>query len=251
MSSCDTYRNNLKQAVEQKTALASDTLAHFKSCQSPECQAEIDEFQLLELAISAWRQNLPKVDLVDKIVGNALSPLPSKLSTNIEFRSPIAKVSATATRPSSVTALGVVAASLTLCLFVMITQLSDSAKTAGVRGPDTAEIAQASPQQNLGLPTVEAAELESELKEFGKLSGSWVQGAASKLTGTMTVVLLNQESSSEEASSNWFSEFTEQIEPLESKLDATLKLLRDSVSRRPDDSTETRQLNQNEYFGFA
>lgn len=251
MSSCDTYRNILKQAVEQKTALSSDTLLHFKSCESPQCQAEFFDFQLLEAAISAWKQNLPKVDLVDRIVGSGTTLLPSQHATNVESPPPFTKVSAAATRPSSMTALGVVAAALSLCLLVMITRSSNPVNSEGFQGPSINELAQAAPQQDGGPPTVEAAELESELKEFGKLTGSWVQGAASKLSGTMTVVLLNQETPTEETSSSWFSEFTEQIEPLESKLDATLKLLRDSISKSPDDATETRQFNQNEYFGFA
>ncbi len=219
--SCDDYQTILEQSTEERTALPSDAVEHFQSCSSVECQEIFAEYQLVNEAISQWKTALPRVDLVAAVVSD-LDPH-SKTSSPQVISVP---VSPSSSRGPSTAAVAAVVASLSLCLIMMVDTFpkDDRTMTPPIAGHE--------------LVLVEEEHVvEAELRELGKTYGSWVQGAANKLTDTMTVVLIDDQSPSSEKTPGWFSNITEQIEPIESKLDETLKMLMEQVSVESDEQT--------------
>lgn len=224
--SCDDYRIILEQSTEERTALPVNALEHFQSCSSTECQEIFAEYELVNEAISQWKSALPHVDLVAAIVSD-LAPLPETSRPQMVD----VPISPSSSRGPSAAAVVAVLATLSLCLIMMVSASPKNERNiASVTFP-------AQPVADHQSRFVEDEDMEAELRELGKTYGSWVQGAANKLTDTMTVVLISDQPQSPEKASGWFSNFTEQIEPIESKLDETLKMLMEQVSVESDEQT--------------
>lgn len=224
--SCKDSRNILTQSVEKRTALPASVVDHFQACSSPECRETFAEYQLLDEAISQWTSTLPHVDLVAAVVGD-LAPQPTINEPKV-----IGKLaSSPSTRVTSAAAVAVVGAVLSLCLILMVSVFSQNDQAIASVEPPAPPV----PLQAEG--NVAEEDMEAELRELGKNYGTWVQGAAHKLTDTMTVVLLDDQSQAAEKTPGWFSNISEQMEPLETKLDETFKMLMEQVSVESDEQT--------------
>ncbi len=224
--SCHDYRTILEQSTEERTALPANVVEHFQSCSSTECQEIFTEYELINEAISQWKSALPRVDLVAAVVSD-LAPLPESSRPQMVG----VPTSRSTSRGPSAAAVVAVLATLSLCLILMVGALPKNERPLADVTPPAPSIA-----EHIDTP-VKDENVEAELRELGKTYGSWVQGAANKLTDTMTVVLIDDQSQSSEKTPGWFSNITEQIEPIESKLDETLKMLMEQVSVESDEQT--------------
>ncbi|QDT34252.1 hypothetical protein [Thalassoglobus polymorphus] len=253
MTTCETFRQRLDQRVEERDDLTPEIVDHFRSCDSPECQNHFAEYQLLNAAIKDWKAVLPQIDFVDAVVGDVkptMKPVMVNAPTPPQARSQFESLNhsqSAESRTTSLVSLTTVLAVLSLCILLVIGTVPRSIR----------QVAQNPPVQETSLATngietdVEKNEMqaEAELRELGKTYGSWVQGAANKLTDTMSVGF-NDASVQPKKSHDWFTNLSEQMEPIESKLDATFKLILEENSSEMDDQTFAPTRSQNEYLGL-
>ena len=120
MLSCETNLNRMRAAVEEKSPLTSDVRAHFLNCQSSECRAAFQEYELLEMAIPFWKNSLPSVDFTEIAYSEELADFsspdglvsPSRLSDLTRGRQDV--------RRSPMLAIATVIGALSLCLLLLI-----------------------------------------------------------------------------------------------------------------------------------
>ncbi len=241
MTTCETYRQQLDRLVEERCELTPELSNHFQSCESTECQNHFAEYQLLNVAIQDWQAALPEVDFVDAVV-NGIEPVLASRPVSSANRSQV-----TASNSNALVSLTTVLAVLSLCIILVIGNVTQ--KTPQV-AQLTTDVGPAVVVGETGT-TIEQSEVqaEAELRELGKTYGSWVQGAANKLTDTMIVGFIEKPAQSD-TSGDWFTNLSEQMEPIESKLDATFKLILEENSSEMDDQTFVPARIQNEYLGL-
>lgn len=257
MVSCESFRKRLEQTVEERAELAADLEAHVSSCELNGCQELYQEYLLLNAVIPHWRRSLPEVDLESAVLtGLGSSTLVDAAGHASAGRNRSQTVTAqpvrleSQARPAlSATAVAVVLATLSLCVLLIVGSFPNAKPSLATN----ANLLQETLVQNDIPPQSyeEDEDVEAELKELGKAYGTWVQGATRRLSETMTVVLLEEESQATEGASSWFSNLSEQIEPIESKLDETFKILMENVSTESNEQTDLQRCTQNEYFGLA
>lgn len=240
MLSCETCLQRLETAVEEATSLPDDVQAHLAACPSTDCQNALLEYEILACAIPSWRDSLPVIDLVQEIVEEFETV---QTARSVKVPQPASANNRRSPLPAILTVCGTLAVCLIGLLQAIPSNSSVSNSLATLQKEDHGIVAISPDGQ---VSPSEDAEVEAELREFGKAYGSWVQGATNKLTDTVTVVLLDEQSLPE-GSTGWFSEFTEQIEqPIES----TLKFLIEESAPPEDEQTLFDNSPQKEYFGF-
>ncbi|WP_417847959.1 hypothetical protein [Thalassoglobus sp.] len=253
MTTCETFRQRLDQRVEERDDLTPELVDHFHSCDSPECQTHFAEYQLLNAAIEDWKAVLPQIDFVDAVVGDvkpAMKPVMVIATIPPQTRSqtePLSHSQRAESRTTSLISLTTVLAVLSLCLLLVIGSVPRTTRQIA-QNPPVKETSMASSGNETDVEKSEM-QAEAELRELGKTYGSWVQGAANKLTDTMAVGF-NDASVQPKKSHDWFTNLSEQMEPIESKLDATFKLILEENSSEMDDQTFTPTRSQNEYLGL-
>ncbi|MDA7504083.1 hypothetical protein OAF98_01420 [Planctomicrobium sp.] len=242
MLSCENCLQRMEIAVEEKASLPDDVQAHLAVCSSTACQDALLEYEMLASAIPTWRDSLPVIDFTQQIV-EEFSPIQAAQLEKITQSQPASMNKRRSPLPAILTVCGTLAVCLIGLLQAIPPTSSGTSSLATVQEVEHNVLGTTHVDQ---VAITEDAEVEAELREFGRAYGSWMQGATNKLTDTVTVVLLDEQSSPE-SSNGWFSELTEQIEqPFES----TLKFLIEESVPAEDEQTLFDSPHQKEYFGF-
>lgn len=249
MSACDAFHQELERSIEERTEFAAHFAQHFQCCSAEACHTAYLEYQLLAEVIPAWKASLPAAELVSRVlVQVAAQHDPIAKDPIASRRTPGTQSRVTSTQPHPVSAsrssIATVAifGPLSLCLLLMVQALSNPENAVAVL--DSPEIL---PIPNSDPPVPET-NVEDELRALGKTYGHWVQGATQRLTDTVAVVLLEEQSPSSESLPNWFSSLAEKIEPIETKLDATLNFLLNPGPGDLDDQTSLPDLENSVDF---
>lgn len=222
---CDQFQNAFDQAVESRSAISPGLLAHAETCRSQACRDRLIEHRLLEAVLTNWKCRLPDVSMTDAIVAELTQDDRVNADVSVSNRSQLGNQAASAL------------AVLTACLAIGLIGLFslNSTRTsrrmelvdqrAGTVGPNTLE---SNSEEEFDL---------SAMTEYGLSYGEWVQGTASKLTGTMSVVLLEGEDEALESTTDWFTMLSQRLEALDKDFDKTLKLVVPMQTEEMNDQT--------------
>lgn len=243
MLSCHSFREIVERSVEDRSSLPSEVRVHLETCQDAECQEVLLEYDLLEAAIREWKQTVPRIDLKSALLSEI-----EHLAGDTESVTTVQAQKQT--RGSSSLVLGLVTATLSLCLLLMV--LAVASNPSVDRGRVAMQDHQSSPVTNVVSETdrAEDEDVVAELRELGKAYGGWVQGATHRLTDTVAVVLVEEKTPQTKTSRNWFPSITESIEPIESQFGKTIDLLLKHIPSESDEQSRFFLDDQKEYLGF-
>jgi len=202
---CQEFQNQLDQLIENRLDITSDVAEHGATCSQSECQERWIDFVLLESAISAWKEQIPVIDLKDQILNAEqfdeveVLPQPPRLTNTTAM-------------------FTTVAACVAVCALVAVLAI---------------------PRLNWSIPGNAVAQAnqnvsdKEELQELGKMYASMVHDASQKMTATVDNVLPDMDQMMENMgpSASLLNIWSERLEPIEQEFDEKLEnFLRETVS---------------------
>ena len=229
---CQEFQNELDRCVEQRIAPGADLEAHSQECSASACLERWEEHQLLTSAITAWRAELPSIDIADVVLQGQLQ-IEDIPVDQVEVLGPVPGKGKWSEEPHWA---GAVVASVALlvaaCLLIALSIqpiLNSSNQVVEDSGPETKTFARSvSPEE------------EQHLRELGQSYASFMNTASDKVTQTVTMVIPDQDAMSADgmgSTSQWLDTWSERLEPLETKFDETVRNFVDETISEMNDLT--------------
>lgn len=202
---CQEFQKQLDQLIENRLDVTGDVAEHGATCSESACQERWTDFVLLESAISAWKVNIPVIDLKDQIL-------------NAEQFDEVEVLNQPPRNTNSTALFTTVAACVAVCALVAVITI---------------------PRLNWSIPENSVAQTDQnasdkeELEELGRMYASMVHDASQKMTATVANVLPDMDQMMENMgpSASLLNIWSERLEPIEQEFDEKLEnFLRETVS---------------------
>ncbi len=225
---CNEFETQLDRCIEEKLAPTTELVSHATSCKNSSCCDRWEEHQLLERTIQAWLASVPVVDLTEAVISNSHFQL-----DDVEVLGPVPMIRKQQPQsPATGAIVAVVSLLVTAALLIAVT-LRSSTSDLAINSPRVASENEIIPQSIEQTLTE-----EQKLRELGQTYASLMTDAKTRVSETVAMVIPDEDSMLTEgmgSASAWLDAWSERLEPLETKLDNTLRNFVDETLTKMND----------------
>ena len=213
---CREFTAQLESAIERRDHPSEESQHHAATCPNEECRNRWEELRLLDAAIQLWRHDHPRIDFTERVIREELE------FDDVEI---LGSGVRRQTRSDASQWSGMLAATATALavasLLIAVVWKAPQEELANIQPEPHERVVVA----NAPRPPHVTPEEEEQLRELGKQYASLMQGASAKLTDAVVAVLPGQDMMPDgmDPTSSWLNTWGERLEPLEQKLDQTLR----------------------------